>query len=529
MSVKVVIDGKQSYSLEADENSILFRGEAPEADSGYSYAIYNDKEPSVLESFSRKPVTEKTVNEFFNRSKNQHELASLPQIYQPLPIMNRIKSDLHSEGQIPTIHLWGDQDEIDRLHDNQLEDIKIKLNMNYIGLNDIQNFENVRVDISGRSSSFAPKLSYKLKLDKSHLYGYKKFKLRAFAVDSSYIRENICFSSTKAAGLATVEFSYVRLFINKKPIGLFGMIEDFSDGWLRNEFADGDKQYQPGELYQGDITDLKKRTGLIANLAYYGENLTTYNMKQYSVQAGKNKKKKPQVFEALKDFTKFINQTTKDTSMEEWDQHLDMKSFLRSMAIEDLLGVSDGFMPRFNNYLLYNNPEHPGKMTYISSDFDISLGISLFKLDAMLNGDVTKHPGFDLQPITQHMFSNRDILQAYIAIFQKLTTELLHPSVMMAQIDSIVEMIRVDVEWDQSLERVGQDLTESLSQQLVLDKSLFSPQIKKSKDFHLFDRYPFENAVNGPLTCNDCESVKGFINRKVEAVLSFYGDNEAEL
>jgi hypothetical protein len=135
MTVKVVIDGNQTFSLEASHSSILFQGEAPGAYRDYYYAIYNDNvdEPSLLESFSREPVSKSTLNEFFNRSKNTHKLAPLPQVYQPLPVMNRIKSSLHGEEEIPTIHLWGNQSEIDRLHDNQLEDNKIKLNMDYIG------------------------------------------------------------------------------------------------------------------------------------------------------------------------------------------------------------------------------------------------------------------------------------------------------------------------------------------------------------------------------------------------------------
>jgi hypothetical protein len=80
-------------------------------------------------------------------------------------------------------------------------------------LNDVQDFENVRVDISGRSSSYTPKLSYTLKLKKGNLYGYKTFKLRAFGVDSSYIKENIGFSTLKYAGLGATEFSYVRYYI----------------------------------------------------------------------------------------------------------------------------------------------------------------------------------------------------------------------------------------------------------------------------------------------------------------------------
>jgi hypothetical protein len=59
-------------------------------------------------------------------------LAPLPQVYQPLSVLDRVQSDLHIEGEIPTIHLWGNQNEIDRMYQNQLEDIKIRLNMDYI-------------------------------------------------------------------------------------------------------------------------------------------------------------------------------------------------------------------------------------------------------------------------------------------------------------------------------------------------------------------------------------------------------------
>lgn len=62
MLVKVAIDDGQSYLFEANENSILFRGEAPEASSSYHYAIYDgDYNLTLVESFSREPVSESTV------------------------------------------------------------------------------------------------------------------------------------------------------------------------------------------------------------------------------------------------------------------------------------------------------------------------------------------------------------------------------------------------------------------------------------------------------------------------------------
>lgn len=189
------------------------------------------------------------------------------------------------------------------------------------------------------------------------------------------------------------------------------------------------------------------------------------------------------------------------------------------MALEDLLGFSDGYMTMTDNYYLYHDPDQPGKMIYIPSDLDTSIGSTLFELDLMLSGDYAKHPGFNFQPLTRHLFSNPDILQQYKDTILKLAKELIHPSVMMPRIDSVVDMIRPDVEWDQSLPRVGSNL-ESVLTESVLSPAIFPPGMKK--DFDLYLRFPFDQAVNGPLNCSRVESVKGFIHKKIEAVLEFY-------
>jgi hypothetical protein len=60
-----------------------------------------------------------------------------------------------------------------------------------------------------------------------------------------------------------------------------------------------------------------------------GENLTRYGLGEYKMKAGKNKDDKLASFTALKDFTKFVNQTTMKTSIEKWEQHLDVTGFIR--------------------------------------------------------------------------------------------------------------------------------------------------------------------------------------------------------
>jgi hypothetical protein len=57
------------------------------------------------------------------------------------------------------------------------------------------------------------KVSFGIKLKKKSddtLFGYKNLKLRAMAMDPSYIREKTVHSTLKAVGVPASDFSYVR-------------------------------------------------------------------------------------------------------------------------------------------------------------------------------------------------------------------------------------------------------------------------------------------------------------------------------
>ncbi len=138
MNVAVVVD-KTVYMLKP-EHGILYKGEAPPAKHGYSYAYIDDSSNSnsikISESFIRSPLdvgSTSTLNEFFNRSSNSYNIKSLPQVLPPLESINRIESNLHLQNQIPTVHIYGDQLSIDNMHKNQQADIDVKLNIAYFG------------------------------------------------------------------------------------------------------------------------------------------------------------------------------------------------------------------------------------------------------------------------------------------------------------------------------------------------------------------------------------------------------------
>lgn len=131
----VVVDDKP-YPMHQDpsSSSLLFSASAPHPGKGYHYAKV-DSTGSILESepFVRKPFDgDATPNEHYNRTWNTWKIAQLPQALDPLPAINRVDSKLHIDGEIPTIHITGDEQAIQNMHKNDEEDIKVSINMTHI-------------------------------------------------------------------------------------------------------------------------------------------------------------------------------------------------------------------------------------------------------------------------------------------------------------------------------------------------------------------------------------------------------------
>ncbi|KAI8635953.1 coth protein-domain-containing protein [Parasitella parasitica] len=533
MLVAVVVDDMR-YPLVATPNDggLLYQGQAPVAQSGYHYAIVDQSQQiAVSEPFSRTPVQDqKTYNEFFNRTMNVYNVELLPQIMDPISVINRIQSDLHIYDQIPTIHLWGNTTAIQALNGNQLDgDLDVELNMTYYSLDKVKTFQNVKVSVAGRSSRYITKLSYNIKMKKKSkdmLFGFKKFKLRAMGYDASYIRERVAFATLKSVGVPCTEYSYIRVFLNNKPAGFYGIIETFQDPWLANEFANGDENYKSGYLYQGQAFSLTQTEFYGSDLSYYGNNMTLYSLGQYKIKAGTKSDAVPDDYKELRDFTKFVNETTSATSVEEWNRKLETDGFIRAMAIEDLLGFSDAYMTMADNFYVYSEPESK-RMIYMPADLDTSIGSSIFLKSYMLEGNYSNHPGFELRPLTKKLFANQEFLKHYQGLLLKFSETLINPTVMNPFIDSLVGMIYPDVEWDQSLIRLGYTYTnltlENISSLPGVDN--FFPPGFDMEHATSPSNQTFHDSVGGTINSTSQQSVKQFIANKSANVIAFYNKN----
>lgn len=297
-------------------------------------------------------------------------------------------------------------------------------------------------------------------------------------------------------------------------------------------FGGGDASYKSGYLYQGQVAVPNQTVPVFSDLSYYGENTTLYSIGQYKIKAGTDEDETIDDFKDLQEFTKYINSTTSNTTVDEWEKHLDTEIFTRAMAVENLLGFSDAYMTLFNNFYVYNDPKNPGRYIYIPADLDTTIGIALFELEYLLSGDYSKHPGFSSRPLTSKLFSNQIMLDHYQHVLLNLTQQLINPTTMYPFIDSVVEMIYPDVEWDQTLPGMGMFIPPDLGNMDPgavgggsggNDTGYSFPVIGPGFRTNWTDvPQTFNSSLNGPTNSTTAESVKGFIARKSANILAFY-------
>ncbi|CEG69286.1 hypothetical protein RMATCC62417_05386 [Rhizopus microsporus] len=549
-SMGVIVDNV-TYPLElSSPSTILYTGNAPIAKQGYRYTkIIKIDNSTISEPFLRSPIETNTLHEFFNRTWNKKQIVSLPTVYKPLSAIHRISSNLHREGEIPTIHIIANESEIAAMHNNYTQDIEVKANLSYVSLNDSLTFKNVGFSISGFSSRWMLKASYNVKLDKEDtIYGYRRIKLRAMGTDPSYIHEKVTYDMIKSLGLVSTDFSYCRVFLNNQEIGLFGLIETFQDPWTANVFANGNKDYKSGNLYQGTGQGMNNTGGLkyLSNSTAYGDGL-------YKAKTGNKEDYIP-----LQELTKFIADAPVNgpDAVAIWKSKLDMDSVIRAMALEILNGYNDGYIYNANNYYFYQDPSS-NKYIYIPSDLDMTLGFALGDIRPLITGNYSTFPQIYNRPLTNKMLQVPEFKQQFEETLMNVTKLLVNPTVTNGFINSLVEMIQEDVAWDAQVPRMGRAIAQMLEilnvpttngrapQDLDMDmflRAIASPPIVGMNGMNfsyvladpvifnqIRDRFaviikglPLSQAVNGPTDNSVFMGVKDFIYTISQNIANFF-------
>jgi hypothetical protein len=365
--------------------------------------------------------------------------------------------------------------------------------------------------------------------------------------DPTYMKEFLAYDMYNSIGLPTSKYSYVRVFINNDPIGLFGLVENFKDPWLRNEFANGDKNYNQGTMFVADAsggkppgksnsdpTTVHNGVGVFgkkggSDLGYLGNKLSTYERGIYGVKE-KPSNKKPD-FSRIRDLTKLIadasNTTTDDSVVPLWENMINVDSFLRGLALEILIANTDGYYGLANNYLLYDDPKT--KRFYFSAqDLDALMGI--YALPEILTGNYSEFLNFNNRPLSK-IFNVPQFKKTFEELMLHMTNTLMSEDVLISRIDQVYNMLSDDVEWDRSLPKKGQlEVPEAFTSAYSRKISPVRANTIKELQTYITNGPNFSEAVNGPMPNNITMAIplKVWARTKRNDVLKFFKQKSSQ-
>ncbi|KAG0275052.1 hypothetical protein BGZ95_009236 [Linnemannia exigua] len=458
-SIGVSINGVITKLAALENTAPVWTGVVPGATSAvqYSYVEINAANtPVKTEAFVRKlnQTTDiATDNEFFDRPITHHVVPRLPYTYLAT---YPSKSKAFKETQIATLHLTGDKPAIDKLNASpETDGAEVRVNFRFINAKTIYSQRNITLKTSGKSSKEFAKQSYKIKFDTDFnqtFFSRPNLKLRSMATEPTYLREKLYIDTLNAVGVPTQQGSYVRLFINNEPYGLYLMVDDIKKSFAKQTVHGGDDLIIPGSLIQANAPTLSEQ----ADLAYKGPLSAAYGKETYiSQNLGNNLVTEPlsQLITLMKDLQDFDPVATPDPLVY-WNNRIDLDGFLRNMALEYLFGGFDNYWMAGSNYFIYFNPTlgTSGKWQWLPTDFDGTFGNGA-EIDPLGSYKTLYNFTPDHPLVSKLIIKNAAINALFNTIIKEIVSTTFKPEAMNPHIEALNKMISLDAAWDFTLPR----------------------------------------------------------------------------
>ncbi|KAF9182862.1 hypothetical protein BGZ51_004377 [Haplosporangium sp. Z 767] len=461
----VVIDGKVTKLQTTKEIYPLWSANIAGIDGPleYQYVHLSKDGKATKEQGPRKlPAgAAYTPNDFFDRLDTISELPPLPQVFDNKLHQN---SAFFREGYIGSLFIEGDQKAWKYINKGGVDwDPKpMKIQVQYIGANENVKINNATLQLSGGGTRAYSKLPYKLKFPKTNsLLDLSSLKLRSAERDATMMREKLFVDILNSLGVPTQQASYVRLYFNKEPVGLYIGMEEIKKHWIKKVLhPDNSETSKLGSLWKMDSC-----CGSAASLEWLGPTTKSYPVSHYKNFApGQNPEDNimKDLIQLMSDLKNYDPKKVKDP-IAYWEQRIDLDVFLRAMAMEHLAGSWDGYWRAASNYQMYNDPI-TGKWLWIPIDFDDTFGTYYGgEVESYRNMPKKSKKGFETPLVYKLIIETPEINVRFEKILKDIVQYVFKPQALMPRIDAYKKMIYHEVEWDRSLPRVSNGRTEKFS------------------------------------------------------------------
>ncbi|MEI8116659.1 MAG: CotH kinase family protein [Flavobacteriia bacterium] len=225
---------------------------------------------------------------------------------------------------------------------------------------------NVGIHVRGNTSRDAAKKSFELSFN-SYVQGRKyrgleKMKLNGEHNDVSILRSKASYDLLTQCGLPSARTSYIKLYINNEYKGLYIHVEHFDEEYIQKRFPNDDSGNLFKCFYGSDLT-------------FHGTN-PTYYQNTYELKTNEAFND----YSGLIQFINVLNNSAASNFACDIQEVFDVDSYLRTLAVEILIGQWDGYAYNKNNYFLYERPSD-GKFIFMEYDLDNTFGIDWYNID----------------------------------------------------------------------------------------------------------------------------------------------------
>ncbi len=250
-----------------------------------------------------------------------------------------------------------------------------------------------------------------------NFYGLKKINLNNCWSDPSFLREKLYLDFLHEQDIPAPRANFARVYLNGVYWGLYTLVEHVDKTFLKSRFANND-----GNLYKAEKQ---------ADLSWQGSNQENY-YEYYKLQTNEKENNWNDLL-ALIDTINHADDKHLQTSLQ---SVLNVNSFIRAWAANNVFINLDSYLGSANNFYIYNN-ESSGLFDWIIWDVNLAFGAR------------TSRDTLDLfykqveRPLLRRLLKNNTTREHYLQEVRRLAAgldeDLLYP-----KIDALFALIKED-------------------------------------------------------------------------------------
>ena len=282
-------------------------------------------------------------------------------------ISHPANNDAFLQNEIAEIHISLDNNDLNTLlGDSLYTDHHFPATFYYYSILHNDTIQDVGFRVRGNTSRGAYKKSFKVSFNEytqgKKFKGIEKMNLIGQHNDPSLLRYWLSLNILTTNNLISSRSSFIKLYINGEYKGVYLNVEHIDDEFLQKRFIGDDH----GNMY-------KCTWG--ADLKFLGNNPSSY-YGPYELKTNK----------ATNDYADLIQfiQTLNSINDEDFpcfiEDQFEVELYLKTLAVEMIIGHWDGYAFNKNNYYLYRQPSN-GKFVFIEYDMDNTFGVDWFGID----------------------------------------------------------------------------------------------------------------------------------------------------